>query len=109
MKRCFKFLLIGIMTAAAYFFWQRNWPSSNQTPTPVEFASTISAPSDIVSSSLAIQPSRPKKSSDPLARSMALLRSKLYAWQESETNDPDDEEGRDQLLREMLAVVTDEN
>ncbi len=28
---------------------------------------------------------------------------------ESEANDPDDEEGRNQLLREMLAMVTDEN
>jgi hypothetical protein len=109
MKRFAKFLLIGMTVPAAYFCCQRNPSSSNQAPTSAEFASTISASSDLAASSLSIQTSRPQKSSDPLARSLALLRSKLHEWQESETNDPDDEEGRDQLLREMLAVLTDEN
>lgn len=46
---------------------------------------------------------------DPLASVEASLRFKLRQWQESEAQDPDNEEGRKQLMNEMLAMLTDEN
>jgi hypothetical protein len=44
-----------------------------------------------------------------LADTMASLHSKMRLWQESLVTDADDEEDRARLVREMLALVTDEN
>jgi len=93
------------------FFWQKDHRFTSQTPPLAESVSTTAMPTASIpptrrhcASAIAVS-----KLSDPLAHTKALLRSKLHQWQESEASDPDDDEGRAQLLQEMLAMVTDEN
>ena len=57
----------------------------------------------------AVAPAVSLPPSDPLASVKASLRAKLQQWRESEIQDPDNEEGRAQLMNEMLAMLTDEN
>jgi hypothetical protein len=44
-----------------------------------------------------------------LADHLASIHLKLRQWMESQIRDPDDEEGRSELLAELLSLVTDEN
>jgi hypothetical protein len=106
MKFLAKLLLIAIIAASAYYFGQRNRHSSNQAPAQMGFA----APSlSIHASPVVFQAVPGQRHPDSLADTIALLHAKLRQWQESEINDPDDVEGRAQLLQEMLALVTDAN
>ena len=54
-------------------------------------------------------PAVPLPPSNPLASVQASLRAKLQQWHESEIQDSDNAEDRQQLMNEMLALLTDEN
>jgi len=51
----------------------------------------------------------PPKPADPFLLTMDLLRLKLNQWRESQLQDPDNKAYQDQLMKEMLALVTDAN
>ena len=101
------FVLAGIVAAVAIYFRPAARHPASQTAPLAEVTVVSTAP--VHFHPHVVTTLRVTKSFDPLAHSRDLLRSKLRQWQESEINDPDDKEGRAQLLKEMLAMVTDEN
>jgi hypothetical protein len=115
MKNVARFLLAGIAIATIYSLWQKtlqpiNRISTQPNPAPPIISSPVTSASlsrDISSSMLQSAPAQ--RVSIPLADCLATLHSKLRRWQDSQMHDPDDEEGRKQLLAEMLGMLTDEN
>ena len=109
MKKFASFLLVGIVVAVVYFFLlTRGSPPSNQIP--IETSPTRARSIDpFTNASLPTsRRARTERSSDSLASLLTTLRSELRQWQESGLADPDDDEGRDRLLAEMLGMLTDE-
>lgn len=97
MKYRIRLLLVAAVGLAAFLITAR-WHSAS--PSGV---ATGAAPRTLAAPAVPLPPS------DPLVSVEASLRSKLSQWQESRVKNPDDEEGREQLLKEMLALLTDEN
>jgi hypothetical protein len=114
MKSTARILLVGIAISAFYLLWQKGIPPKNQlseqpNPTP-EIVSAITPNAISADISPTIFESAPvQRASNPLADRLATLHSKLHQWQDSLIHNPDDEEGRKQLLNEILRMVTDEN
>src|SRR5215472_1702991 len=106
MKHAARFVLPGIVIATIYFLWQKPSQPANRNPTQPDRASPIvsslvtngSISTEISSSTLQAAPAQ--RVSSPLADCLATLSAKLRQWRDSQLHDPDDEEGRKQLLAE---------
>lgn len=116
MKNSAKFLLGTATIILIYFLWLKDSRSANQTSKQVAIAAVQTTPRPARHSSTSadipspmVQPALTQMPLDPLSRRLAVLHSKLRQWRESQIRDPDDEEGRRQLMTELLAMVTDEN
>ena len=101
--------------AALYSHWPKNSRSINQISTQTNpAAAPASTPAiDTSVSTDTAQPTIPRATApmplNPLGDRLAALRTKLHQWEESQMHDPDNEDGRNKLLAEMLGMVTDEN
>lgn len=98
MKYLIRLLLLAVVGVTACCFVVRNWRSA-KPPGASTGSVAKSADVDVV----------PSPISNPLASLKASLRVKLQQWRESEIQDPDNEEGRAQLMNDMSAMLTDEN
>lgn len=110
MKFIVKLLLIGIIAATAFYFGQRSRHSTSEGPAP----DSAAAPDRVVTTSptvstSAFQPLPLPKPANPLDKIKASLHSKLQQWHEAQINDPDNQEGQERLMQEMLAMLTDDN
>jgi len=103
----------GLLALTVMLFWLGARHPAVRPPVPVAPVAAPPPPAARLaaeaSDSILHQSYWRKQSSDPLDHTLALLRWKLRQWHDSEINDPDAETERDQLLHEMLALVTDEN
>jgi hypothetical protein len=114
MKSVARILLVGIAISAFYLLWQKSIPPKNQlseqpNPTP-EIVSAITRNAISADASPPkFEPAPVPMASNPLTDCLATLHSKLHQWQDSLIHNPDNEDGRKQLLNEMLGMVTDEN
>ena len=118
MKYSPKLLLVGTIAATAICFWLKDKHSASQPTASPEIASVpASSAIPVEPAPVPIQVEKPQTSvrvvenvsSNSFENTLASLRAKLRQWQESQTNNPDDVEGRARLLQEMLAMVTGEN
>jgi hypothetical protein len=107
MKLLAKLLLIAAVGATVILVWRENWSSTSKRQTPAKVTATPLRTT--VSSSALNQTERSQTRYEPQPDTTAQLHSLLRSWKRSETNDPDDEEGRDKLLKTMLATLTDGN
>jgi hypothetical protein len=106
MKTLAKWLLIGIIALSAIVFWP--WTGhSTTTNQPAESASATAQPAFSPPSPMVTLPAQKPLLS--FADTLALLHSKLSQWRETREHGSDDQEGQDRLVKEMLALVTDEN
>jgi hypothetical protein len=102
MKLLAKIVLFGIIVFPVILFCRPN----PRTPPPAA-ATDPAAPAD---SSASAQPSSyGAKAASAFRHTLGQLRWKLHEWQASIVNDPDNVAEHDRLLREMLALVTDDN
>lgn len=103
-----KILALGIIAAAAGFFWHQRRPDT--APATGEPARADSpAPATMAVDPPVFHAAPSFRQASPLVRTLALLHARLQQYRDSELNDPDDEDGRQRSLQEMLALVTDEN
>jgi hypothetical protein len=107
MKTLAKWLLIGMIAPSAVAFWPWKGPSPTTTNQPAKFASATAPLAPSPSSPTVTLPAQKLLLS--LADTLALLHSKLSQWRKAQENGSDDQEGQDRLVKEMLALVTDEN
>lgn len=96
MKTVVKFVAAGIVVVIAILLRQDWYPTNQSLQT-----TTTSAASNTSFHTHAHH--------DPMNHAVALLRSKLKRWQDSLATNPDDDESQDELMQEMLAMLTDEN
>jgi len=108
-----RFLLIAMVAMVGFLIWQRHRHSDNQTPapagdaaTPALMAARLPAQSPGVVPSAQPQPETSALSPNPTNDAGALIHLKLRQWLESQTGDS---ETQDRLLKEFLAMLTDEN
>jgi hypothetical protein len=103
-----KILVLGVIAAGVGFFWRARQPEPVASqPVPAEVpASAEIAPASIPAAFPSLTVPQPVS---PLARTLSLLHVRLRLYKDSEINDPDDEDGRENSLRAMLAMLTDEN
>jgi len=110
MKSLSKLVVFGTLALTVIFFWERNRPAPVQIPAAVEPAPAPIAPvATVAPEPVVYQTYRPPPPADPFADAMALVHLKLCQWRESLRNDPDADEYRSQLLKDLLALVTDGN
>jgi hypothetical protein len=118
MKFSWKFLLVGTLAVIAIFSREIYLPPASRAPASPETASAPASPAPpLEPAPVPMEVKQPQSSSPSIEdvsasafdNTLASLHAKLRQWQESQVNSPDDVEGRDRLLQEMLAMVTDEN
>ena len=116
MKFSTKILWMGTIVATAIILWQKNHPPVSEARVAREIVSEHArpVPPEPFPVPIQVESARPSVDIDSVSSNTAentfgLLHLKLRQWRESEIHNPDDEEGREQLLKEMLAMVTDGN
>jgi hypothetical protein len=115
MKLFEKLMVIWVLALITFFVWQHRGQSpTRQTEVAVSTAAPVApvAPVPTVMAApvpVVFQTYSPPKPVDPFHQTMDLLRLKLKQWRESRLLDPDCKSCQDQLMNEMLALVTDAN
>ena len=104
-------MLLGVLALTVVVFWERHRPAPVHIPVPVEPAPAPLAPVATVAPAPVVYATyrTPKPVDDPFADTMALVHLKLRQWRDSLRQDPDADEYRSQLMKELLALVTNDN
>lgn len=108
-----RYVPVGIIAIVTFLIWQRHQHSATWTPVPAGGISTnatmaAKAPdySPVVVQPAQPRPEAPILSPSPTNGALALIHLKFREWLESKTGDT---ETQDRLLKEFLAMLTDEN